>query len=163
MIKSSGAVLSGMPLFLGGIGCLVSGFLTPKLGAYLGDVRKARKIMAVTGMSMAGTLLLIAVQLREPLVVVGVIAMASFFNDIVMPPAWSTCMDVGGKFAGTLSGSMNMMGNFAGVAAPIAIGYILAATGQNFNLTFYISATAYFIGAICWLGIDSTRPLDKIA
>lgn len=162
-LKSSGAVLSGMPLFLGGIGCLVSGFLTPKLGAYLGDVRKARKIMAVTGMSMAGTLLLIAVQLREPLVVVGVIAMASFFNDIVMPPAWSTCMDVGGKFAGTLSGSMNMMGNFAGVAAPIAIGYILAATGQNFNLTFYISATAYFIGAICWLGIDSTRPLDKIA
>ncbi len=162
-LKSSGAVLSGMPLFLGGIGCLVSGFLTPKLGAYLGDVRKARKIMAVTGMSMAGTLLLIAVQLREPLVVVGVIAMASFFNDIVMPPAWSTCMDVGGKFAGTLSGSMNMMGNFAGVAAPIAIGYILAATGQNFNLTFYISATAYFIGAICWLGIDSTRPLDKVA
>ena len=162
-LKSSGALLSGMPLFLGGIGCLVSGFLTPKLGAYLGDVRKARKIMAVTGMSMAGTLLLVAVQLREPLVVVGVIAMASFFNDIVMPPAWSTCMDVGGKFAGTLSGSMNMMGNFAGVAAPIAIGYILAATGQNFNLTFYISATAYFIGAICWLGIDSTRPLDKIA
>ncbi len=162
-LKSSGAVLSGMPLFLGGIGCLVSGFLTPKLGAYLGDVRKARKIMAVTGMSMAGILLLVAVQLREPLVVVGVIAMASFFNDIVMPPAWSTCMDVGGKFAGTLSGSMNMMGNFAGVAAPIVIGKVLAATNQNFTLTFYISATAYFIGAACWLGIDSTRPLDKQA
>ena len=162
-LKSAGAILSGMPLFLGGIGCLISGFLTPKLGAYLGDVRKARKIVAVSGMTMAGVLLLVAVQLREPLVVVGVIAMASFFNDIVMPPAWNTCMDVGGKFAGTLSGSMNMMGNFAGGVAPVVIGKILDATGNDFTITFYISAAAYFVGAVCWLGIDSTRRLDKEA
>ena len=34
-------------------------------------------------------------------------------------------MDVGGKYAGTLSGTMNMMGNFAGGLAPLAVGYIL--------------------------------------
>ena len=162
-LKAGGALLSGMPLFLGGIGCLVSGFLTPKLAAWMGDSRKARKYMAVTGMTMAGILLLVAMQLKEPLVIVGVIAMASFFNDIVMPPAWNTCMDVGGKFAGTLSGSMNMMGNFAGGVAPVVIGYVLTATGNDFTMTFYISAAAYFIGALCWLGIDSTRPLDSKA
>ena len=162
-LKAGGALLSGMPLFLGGIGCLVSGFLTPKLAAWMGDSRKARKYMAVTGMTMAGILLLVAMQLKEPLVIVGVIAMASFFNDIVMPPAWNTCMDVGGKFAGTLSGSMNMMGNFAGGVAPVVIGYVLTATGNDFTMTFYISAAAYFIGALCWLGIDSTRPLDTQA
>ncbi len=162
-LKAGGALLSGMPLFLGGIGCLVSGFLTPKLAAWMGDSRKARKYMAVTGMTMAGILLLVAMQLKEPLVIVGVIAMASFFNDIVMPPAWNTCMDVGGKFAGTLSGSMNMMGNFAGGVAPVVIGYVLTTTGNDFTMTFYISAAAYFIGALCWLGIDSTRPLDSKA
>ena len=36
-LKAGGALLSGMPLFLGGIGCLVSGFLTPKLAAWMGD------------------------------------------------------------------------------------------------------------------------------
>jgi len=86
--------------------------------------------------------------------------MASFCNDLVMPPAWNTCMDVGGKFAGTLSGSMNMMGNFAGGVAPVVIGYVLKQTGNDFTITVYISATAYFIGALCWLGIDSTKPLD---
>ncbi len=159
-LKAGGAVLSGMPLFLGGIGCLVSGFITPKLAAMLGDARKARKIVAVFGMTMAGILLIVAMQLREPLVIVGVIAMASFCNDLVMPPAWNTCMDVGGKFAGTLSGSMNMMGNFAGGVAPVVIGYVLKQTGNDFTITVYISATAYFIGALCWLGIDSTKALD---
>ncbi len=160
-LKSSGAVLSGMPLFLGGVGCLVSGFLTPLLGRKLNDARRARKLMAITGMTVAGALLLLSVSLKDPLTVVFVIAFASFFNDLVMPPAWNTCMDVGGKFAGTLSGSMNMMGNFAGAVAPIVIGKVLDATGNDYTITFYISAAAYFIGALCWLGIDSTKPLDK--
>ena len=34
-------------------------------------------------------------------------------------------MDVGGRFAGTLSGSMNMMGNFGGMAGPVVVGLIL--------------------------------------
>jgi ACS family glucarate transporter-like MFS transporter len=159
-LKASGAILAGMPLFLGGIGCLVSGFLTPKLAHAIGDARRARKIVAVTGMTMAGALLLIAMQLKDPLTIVAVIAMASFSNDLVMPPAWNTCMDVGGKFAGTLSGSMNMMGNFAGGVAPVVIGYVLKQTNNDFTVTIYISAAAYFLGALCWLGIDSTKPLD---
>jgi len=159
-LKASGAILAGMPLFLGGIGCLVSGFLTPKLAHALRDARRARKIVAVTGMTMAGILLLVAMQLKDPLTIVAVIAMASFSNDLVMPPAWNTCMDVGGKFSGTLSGSMNMMGNFAGGVAPVVIGYVLKQTNNDFTLTIYISAAAYFLGALCWLGIDSTKALD---
>lgn len=161
-LKAGGAVLSGLPLFLGGIGCLVSGRLTPWYARQLGDARKARKRMAIFGMSMAGILLLVSLNLKDPLTVVFVIGMASFFNDLVMPPAWSTCMDVGGKFAGTLSGSMNMMGNFAGFAAPVVIGKVLAAMNGDFTLTFYISAAAYFIGALCWTGINSTKPLDSL-
>ena len=41
---------------------------------------------------------------------------ATFFHDLTTPGAWGACMDVGGKFAGTLSGSMNMMGNFGSLA-----------------------------------------------
>ena len=54
-------------------------------------------------------------------------------------PAASTIlsMDVGGKFAGTLSGSMNMMGNFAGGVAPVVIGYVLKQTGNDFTITVW--------------------------
>ena len=54
------------------------------------------------------------------------IGMASFSNDLVMPGAWAACMDIGGKYAGTLSGAMNMWGNMGGALSPLAIGYICA-------------------------------------
>jgi len=69
-------------------------------------------------------------------------------------------MDVGGKFAGTLSGSMNMMGNLAGAAAPLAIGYLIKVTDKNWDLTFYISAAIYLGAAVCWYFLDSVTPLD---
>lgn len=50
--------------------------------------------MAIFGMSMAGILLLVSLNLKDPLTVVFVIGMASFFNDLVMPPpgalAWTS-------------------------------------------------------------------------
>ncbi|GAB4419102.1 MAG: MFS transporter [Bryobacter sp.] len=159
-LASSGAILSGMPLLLGGFGCLLSGFLTPKVATWVGDAGKARKIMAITGMLLAGTLLLVSLQFKDPLTVVFLISFSSFANDLVMPPAWNTCMDVGGKFAGTLSGSMNMMGNLAGFTAPVVTGFILEASGGDYTATFYNSAIAYFLGALCWLGIDSKKPIS---
>ena len=84
-----------------------------------------------------------------------------FCNDLAMPSAWGACMDVGGKFAGTYSGSMNMMGNFGGVAGPIVVGYILQTTGHNWALTFYVSAAVYVVGALLWLFVDPVTPLDR--
>ena len=55
---------------------------------------------------------------------------------------------------------MNMMGNFGGFLAPIAIGYILDATG-SWNLTFGISSGVYLLGALCWLGLDPETSLDR--
>jgi ACS family glucarate transporter-like MFS transporter len=86
--------------------------------------------------------------------------MASFFNDMTLPGSWATCMDVGGKFAGTVSGSMNMMGNFGGMAGPLAVGYILDLTNRDWHLAFVLSAVVYVFGALCWLFIDPVTPLE---
>ena len=48
-------------------------------------------------------------------------------------------MDIGGKFTGTVSGAMNMMGNFGGFVSPVVLGYVVTATG-NWNLAFYLTA-----------------------
>ena len=60
--------------------------------------------------------------LSDALVLMVVMGFASFCNDLIMPGAWAACMDIGGKYAGTVSGSMNMMGNLAGFVAPIVGG-----------------------------------------
>src|SRR5262249_61823759 len=85
--------------------------------------------------------------------------LSSFFDDFVMPPAWAACMDIGGRYSGTLSGSMNMVGNFAGGFSPLVVGYLLAWTAQNWTLTVYISDAIYSLGAICWMFLDSQEPL----
>ncbi len=70
-------------------------------------------------------------------------------------------MDVGGRFAGTLSSSMNMMGNFGGMAGPWVVGHILQYTSRNWEITFWISSIIYFLGALSWLFIDPVTPLEK--
>jgi len=155
-----GAVLAGLPLFFGGFGCIVSGYLCRHLAKLTGSVGLARRLLAGTGFLGAAFCLLLFTQIQDPMLAMLAMGLSSFFNDFVMPPAWAACMDVGGRYAGTLSGSMNMMGNFAGGFSPLIIGYLLAATGQNWTLTFYISAAIYSIGMLCWLFLDPVTPLE---
>jgi MFS family permease len=88
-----------------------------------------------------------------------VLGFAGFFNDFVMPAAWAGTMDVGGRYAGTVSGAMNMMGSLAGASSVLFVGYLLAWTSQNWSLTFYVSSIIYLLGAVCWLFLDSHTPL----
>ena len=81
--------------------------------------------------------------MQDPLQAMIVLGLAGLFNDFVMPAAWAGCMDVGGRYAGTVSGAMNMMGSIAGAISPLVVGYLLAWTSQNWTLTFYVSGAIY--------------------
>ena len=155
-----GALLAGLPLFLGGLGSVFSGFITPYVVRYLGSITKARRVLAFIGFVAAGAFLVLSTRLDNPVAAMLAMGCASFANDLSMPGSWGACMDVGGRFAGTLSGTMNMMGNFGSAVSPIAIGFILASSGGNWNLTFYASAAVYFLGGVCWLFLDPVTPLE---
>jgi MFS transporter, ACS family, glucarate transporter len=160
-LKAKGALLAGVPLFLGGIGALVGGWITPAITrAVGGNIAWTRSILGFVGQAGAGLCLIAATWYETPIYAVAAIALASFFNDLTMPGAWTACMDIGGKFTGTVSGAMNMMGNLGGFVSPIVIGYILDWT-HSFDLAFYVTAGLYMVGATCWLFIDSTTPLPQ--
>ena len=156
-----GALLSGLPLLLGGVGCLVSAYLVPRLTRRFGSVSMARRIIAVVGFSGASTCIFIFTGVSDPVRAMFVLGMAGFFNDFVMPAAWASTMDIGGRYAGTVSGAMNMMGSIAGASSVLVVGYLLAWTSQNWTLTFYISAAIYLVGALCWLFLDSHTPVEQ--
>lgn len=154
-----GALLAGLPLLLGGVGCLVSGALIPRLARALGSVAVARRIVAVAGFIGASACVFAFTGVSDPVRAMLVLGFAGFFNDFVMPAAWAGTMDVGGRYAGTVSGAMNMMGSIAGASSVLVVGYLLAWTAQNWTLTFYISSAIYMVGAVCWLFLDSHTPL----
>ena len=156
----NGALLSTLPLFLGGCGSFACGIFYPMVNRWTGDVGKSRRLMACTGFAGATGFLILSSMLQDPTWAMIAMGVASFSNDLVMPGSWAACMDVGGKYAGTLSGTMNMMGNLGGVVSPIVIGYILTHTNNNWSLTFYVSAAVYFAGIFFWLFLDPVTPLE---
>jgi ACS family glucarate transporter-like MFS transporter len=156
----TGAWYALFPLLFGGFGCLFSGFLLPYVARKLGSVSLARRSMATFGFLGGSAFILLCIQSHNPLYAMLAMGIAGFCNDLVMPCAWGACMDIGGKYAGTLSGSMNMMGNFAGFVAPTVGGYILDHTGGNWNMFLYTMAGAYFLGAFVWPFIDPVTPLE---
>jgi MFS family permease len=152
-----GALLASLPLLLGGIGSLISAQIIPRLASRTG-FRLARRIVAVIGFVGASASIIIFMQIADPARAMFLLGLAVFFNDFVMPAAWAGCMDIGGRHSGTVSGSMNMLGNIGGALSPLAVGYILTWT-QNWALTFYVSSAIYLLGGLCWLFIDAHTPL----
>jgi MFS family permease len=154
-------LLNCIPLFFGGIGSIVCGLVSGRVARAMGSVGRARRAIGFVGLSCAAIMLLVAIQFRNPLLAILCVGLASFCNDLSMPGAWGACMDVGGSFAGSLSGSMNMMGNIGGALAPMAVPAILAATNNNWNANFWTFAGAYFLAAACWLFLDPVTPLEQ--
>ncbi|HUE21989.1 MAG TPA: MFS transporter [Bryobacteraceae bacterium] len=154
------AIFGILPLFLGGLGSLVSGFIAAPLTRLTGSVLKTRRLLAYLGFSGASLMLVVSTRMHNPVPAMIAMGLASFSNDLVMPGSWGACMDVGGKYAGTLSGAMNMMGNLGGAASPTIIGHMLRWTGNNWDMTFYVSAAVYAVAVFLWRFLDPVTPLE---
>ena len=172
------ALIGCVPLFFGGIGALFAGLIAARVARSLGGINIARRAMGFIGLLLAAVMLLISVWLRQsvanevagqsliPILSMFAVGLASFSNDLALPGGWGACMDIGGKHTGSLSGSMNMMGNFGGAmpgfVVPIVLNYTnpAGAAVLNWNAVFYMFAFVYGIGAVSWLFIDSVTPLE---
>ncbi len=155
------ALLAGLPLLFGGFGSLFCGLVSSHVTSLTGSVAKTRRLMGSLGFLAAAILLSLSVNIADATLAMLVMGMASFANDLVMPGSWGACMDVGGRYAGTLSGSMNMMGNLAGFVAPAATAYILTATNQDWDINLYVMSGVYLLGVFIWPFIDPVTPLEE--
>ena len=155
------AWLSVLPLLMGGLGDPACVLATNLVVRKTGNVAFARRLIAYMGFAGAAAFLAFSTLAHDPLLAMLSIGMASFSNDLLMPICWATVMDIGGRYAGTLSGFMNMCGNIGGALSPLAIGYMLSWSHNNWNLTFYVSALVYSMGVLFWTVIDPVTPLDS--
>lgn len=160
MTEGQSAKYGILPLLCGGIGALFAGLIAAKLARWTGSVTRSRRILSCTAFAGAAACWFCVTQVDNPVLAVVFMSLGSFSNDLNMPSSWGSCMDIGGKYAGTLSGSMNMMGNLGGFAMPALGGYILQHTGRDYNLLIYIMVGIYIIGACLWPFIDPVTPLE---
>lgn len=157
-----GAILGGLPLLSAGCGCLFAGYLLPPVAGRWGIVR-ARKTLAYIAYGGAALFLLLFTFIHDPNEAMIVMSLSSFVVELSAPVTWTTAMDLGGESVGLLTGMMNTLGHLGGSVAPAIIGYLLAASGNNWNIAFYASASLYAVGGLCWIVLDPVTRLDQRA
>lgn len=171
------ALLSGAPLLVGMFGCFFGGVLSDRYIRRTGDRKWGRRRYGMIGYALAGVCYFLAIggklafpgnlwAFAIPLILMG------FCNDLIMAPAWAVCQDIGGKYAATVSGAMNMFGNLVGAVSGIFVtGMIMKANtvdaglpteriaDTGYVICFALYAVVYFAGVGLWLLIDATKPV----
>jgi len=139
------ATFSTLPLLLGGVGSLVAGYAAARI---------PRHAIAVCGFLFSGLLLFAVTRIHSTPIAMMAMGLASFCSDLTMPISWNACVEIGRRNTATISGAMNMFGNFAGFVAPVLGGSILARSLDNWNLLIYLMVAASLLAAACWLFLE---------
>ncbi len=134
-----------LPLLFGGFGSLVAGFVAARVSA--------RKI-AFFGFLCSAALLFAVTRIDSTPVAMLAMGLASFCSDLTMPISWNACVEIGRRYTATISGAMNMFGNFAGFVAPVGGGLILARSAGDWNVLIYLMVAASLVAAACWMFLE---------
>ena len=143
--------LAGIVLFMGALANLAGGNLTDVLVRKYG-LRVGRSIGGVT-LPLSGALVLAAALTDHALTAAVLLAVTMGVADLCLSACWSICHDVGGRHAGTVTGCMNMFGNFGGAISPLVVGYAVQ-WYHSWTLPFYITAGVYVMGGVFTFLID---------
>jgi MFS family permease len=141
-------LLAALPLSAMVVGNIVGGLATDWLLHKTGSTRFARRSVAITGMLSCAAFLVMAALVEDAHAAVYCLTGAAFFLECTIGPSWSVPMDTAGKYSGTVSGMMNMAGNFGGALSPIVFGYL--AQAGNWNAQFFVAAVLLLLGSAVW-------------
>jgi ACS family glucarate transporter-like MFS transporter len=142
---------AGAPLFCGGIACLLGGLLTDRLVRILGP-RWGRTLQGLLACLLSGLFFLLALGAGTAWLAVLCLWAASFCKDFAMAATWSTCIDIGHRYSGTVAGFMNMVGNLGTAVSPFIVAALAGAGRWEWALAY--SAGMFYAAAACWAFIN---------
>jgi ACS family glucarate transporter-like MFS transporter len=120
--------------------------------------KRGRRIAVWTGMFASALLLWLGSRAPNTTTAIFLLAGASGSNMFAAPTFWATSIDLTPKFAGSLSGLMNMFGNLGGWLSPIVTAYIAMRLGWAQALL--LAALITVASGLCFTFVDASRCLD---
>ena len=148
--------MSFMPLFVSAFFCCAGGAWSDRLVLRLGR-RWGRSWLGVAGFGVAGLCDLLIPWMDNPWSVIGLICAACAVQDLALAGLWAVGADIGGRYAGTVLGTMNMMGGIGAILSPLLTPML--AKEYDWDMAFLTFAGAYFLGSLLWLRIDATEQI----
>jgi ACS family glucarate transporter-like MFS transporter len=149
--------ITAAPLALAIVSCALGGVLSDWIIRRWGSRKWGRRINAAAGLRLAGASMAVIPWIGS-VGLMGFLFSVSFFcNDLMMGPAWAACVDVGERYAGTISGAMNMTGQIFGAVGMTIAGHMMYSGSTH--ILFPLFGCAYLLAASCWFFVDVTKPL----
>jgi nitrate/nitrite transporter NarK len=153
---------SGAPLFFGGIGCMLGGFVTDRQVRVWGR-RWGRTLQGLIAYALGGTFFVVACLLTAShgALAFAALCLASFLKDLGMAASWSTTIDIGHRYSGTVAGVMNTVGNMGTVVSPLVVARIVTITGAtgttSWSISLWYYAAMFFVASAAWTFIEPRK------
>jgi MFS family permease len=164
LVEARGLPLSAMGV--AGVFLHGGGFVGLVGGGFLGDwlLKQGRSPTFVRarmgGVSVLASLLFLLGAALVPSPLLCVICQVIFYTlfTVALSGFSTIAIEFNPHFAGAIFGLINTMGTFAGFFGPLTAGYMLASSGGNWLLPFYVSAAVGVVCAVILLTVP-VRPI----
>lgn len=147
-----------VPLLGGAVGNVLAGWLVDALYRS-GRLNLSRKLPAIIGFLLAALGMVMSVDQSSAAGAIAWLTLAIFGADMTLSPSWSFCIDIGGRNAGAVSGTMNMAGNLGSAITALAFAYLPESSKGNAAF-FYTAAALSLLGVVCWLFANPSKTLS---
>ena len=148
---------ASLPLLAGTLGDLCGGWASDILARRFGDLKMARRGVAITGFLLAAVSIVLASLTADPMRSVFYSCFAMLGLELTVGVSWAVTLDVGGESAGSVSALMNTFGNTGGAMASVLTGYLVQSAG--WVLPFLIVSGLSVLAAALFTRIDAGKPL----
>ena len=155
LTSSQGAGYAMIPLVFGATSQWFAGWLVDRI--YRTRFRSwSRRLPGMLGFALAAAGVLGVTRSASPEMAVFFFTVATFGADMTISPSWVFCADIAGKDTGSVSGSMNMIGNFGSFVSANAFPYLEGLTGDA-SAYFVVAAILNLLSIFCWFKMRSVE------
>ncbi len=140
---------------------LATGFISDRLISNGLSNHKVRTLFGITGLTICCAALYLGAVTTDPWWNVFWLTLSLGSLGFTFNAGWAACIDIGGKFSGSVTGWMNFWGNIGGVTAPTLTAWLATTYGWQVAITFTAGLAVIGIGA--WLAVKPGKPLVPVS
>jgi sugar phosphate permease len=148
---------SSLPLLAGTAGDLLGGWVSDIWAKRTGNLKMARRAVAVFGFLLAAAAIVPAALTTNSIASVWYSCIAFFALEVTVGVSWAVPLDIGADYAGSVSAVMNTWGNIGGAISPLVLAYLVKAYG--WETPFLVAAGFCVAAAVLFWRIDASRRL----
>jgi sugar phosphate permease len=148
---------ASLPLLAGAAGDLLGGTVSDRCARHFGNLKLARRVVALGGFILAAVFILPATFTTHSTASVLFSCVAVFGLEVTVGVAWAIPLDIGGEYAGTVASVMNTFGNMGSAVSPVLLAYLVGVYG--WNVPFLVCAVLCVAGAGFSIAIDADKKI----